>query len=477
MGQANEQPFEPFYNNLFQPYYNFDVVANWKDVLGVTNPLVSDFQSWLTSGGLSFLPPTVLEGYIFEPIIDDPINGVQIGRIKCRLEVDCKGNNWQLNNKFFEINGLGDFMECRGIIIEGNNEVWDYPQLNVFLRGLKEINFKYYSQLDSMILGVLANDNQYVENIDLSFLQFCTYGNFADIVINNMALVKGFSNFVLMPDSTANFIMNGMFGFRRFDYDLTNTDISNFVFSNSINFTPDGQRLGLEYINTSLLPNTVQALDLSNNNINIMTSGYTKFPSGLTGLTLAGNGMVNFNPECSLPNSLLSLNLISNRLYEFDLNYPLPNNLQNLYLVGNLIQSFNTTCNPSLFQLDLASNQLTKADFFDLLSPSLVLLNLSFNAFTEFVVNAPLPPLLNVLYLNNNNMSRCLLKGTIGPVNIFLYANNMSVASWTEMNTWATGITGSTPGSKQFYAYSNPGSIAASPTNATLISKGYTVYP
>lgn len=477
MGQAAEQPFEPFYNNLFQPYYNFDVVADWYGLLGIGNPTQSDFENWLT-GGLGFLPPSVLEGYICEPIINDISNGIFVGRIKCRLEIDCKGNNWRLDDYFYEINGLGDFYGCKAINIKNNNQVIDYPQLNLYFKGLKEINFKYYSQINSEIQFINFDSNIYVENIDLSFLQFCTDGNFIEFSCANNPLVSEFLNFVLMPDSTINFVMSNMYGFRRFEYDLTNTNISNFTFNNNSSFTPDGaQRLGLEYINTSLLPDTIQALDLSNNNLNVMTAGYTKFPTGLINLQLNNNAMVNFNPECQLPFTLQSLQLSSNLLYEFDIKYALPNGLSNIYLANNLIQSFNTTCNVGLFQLDLANNQLTKANFFNLLNTSLYILNLSQNAFSEFVVNAPLPTSLNVFYLNDNFISKCLLQGTTGPVNIFLYNNRMTVDSWTEMNTWATGITASAPGSKQIYAYANPGSISASPTNATLISKGYTVYP
>jgi hypothetical protein len=476
MGQASEQPFEPFYNNLFQPYYNFDVVADWRAITGATPFTQSDFESWLTSN-LSFSVIS-LGNFIYEAVIDDPSSGVHIGRVKCRLEVDCNGDTWRLTDYFFEINGLGDFRNCDTIEINQNDKIWNYPQINVFLQGLKEINFKYFSQLNSNLISVNISKNFYVENIDLSFLQFCTYGDFENLFIADAKLVKQFSNFVLMPDSTINFGMTEMDGFRRFEYDLTNTNINVFTFTDSSSFTPDGaQRLGLEYINTSLLPDTISYMYLSNNNLNVMTAGYTKFPANLLDLQLNLNGMVNFNPECKLPATLQSLQLSENLLYEFDLNYPLPTGLGNIYLTNNLIQSFNTTCNSGLFQLDLASNRLTKANFFNLLNPSLYILNLSNNAFSEFVVNAPLPPNLNVLYLNNNFISRCLFQGTTGPANIFLYANEMTVASWTEMNTWATGITGSGPGTKQLYAYSNPGSISASPTNATLISKGYNIFP
>jgi hypothetical protein len=283
MGQASENLFEPFYNNLFQPYYNFDVVADWEAVMGVgANPTQSDFENWLTSI-LNFGSLTV-QGYTYEPIIEDNASGIFVGRIKCRLLVDCRGNTWRLQNNFFEINGLGDFNNCRGIDINSNNLIYDYPQLNVYLKGLKEINFKYYSQLESNIEYTEFNDNNHVENIDLSFLQYCNAnGDFNDFNCYNSPLVKQFSNFKLFPDSIINIDIEGMYGFRRFEYDLTNcTSLTSFTFVDSYNFTPDGsQRLGLEFINTSLLPDSIITLQLSGNNITQMTAGYVKFPASM----------------------------------------------------------------------------------------------------------------------------------------------------------------------------------------------------
>ena len=355
--------------------------------------------------------------------------------------------------------------------------MWNYPQLNVFLKGLKEVNFKYYSQLDSKIETFQSTNNNYLENFDLSFLQFCNRGNFRNFTAAYNTLIKEFSNFVLMPDSTLSFNMDGMYGFRRFEYNLTNTNITSFIFRNSGTFTPDGaQRLGLEYINTSLLPDTITNLVLTNNNLKVMTTGYTKFPSSLQSIELQNNEMVNFNPECSLPPLLNTLFLSSNLLYEFDLNYPLPNSLFFINLSSNLIQRYNTQCPQGLTSLDLNNNQLTKANFFNLLNPSLNSLNLASNAFAELIADGPFPTGLFILYLNNNSISRCLFQGPNGPANIFLYANEMTVDSWTEMNTWASGLTAAGAGTKQFYAFSNPGSISGTTTETTLISKGYNVF-
>lgn len=473
MGQANEQPLEPFYNGLFQPYYNFDVVADWKTVFAISPITQADFESWLVST-LGFTV-TFIDNFIYEPIINDTVNGVVIGRIKCRLEVDCNGADWNLNDYFFEINGLGDFSDCRRLSIRDNNQVLNYPQLNVFLQGLKEVNFKYYSQKNSQAIAFSCTGNNYVENIDLSFFQFCTYGDFEEFTVSSMPLVKEFSNFILMPDSTNSFEMINMYGFRRFNYDLTNTNISTFNFSNSVNFSLEGQRLGLEYINTSILPDTIVILDLSSNNLNLMTSGYTKFPSSLQNLNLNGNGMIEFNPECSLPLGLTSLGIGNNQLYEFDLNYPLPNSLISIDLTSNLIQRYNTQCPQNLSSLYLGSNQLTKMDFAHLLNINLQALVLSGNALNTFLPTVTLPALQS-LDLQNNYITRCIPTGTNGPIVLFLNGNQMTTAAWDEMDTqWATGIT--VGSGKIFLAYTNVDSVSTSPLQATMVSKGYSVVP
>jgi Leucine-rich repeat (LRR) protein len=476
MGQSSENLFEPFYNNLFQPYYNFDVVADWGS-LGYPNPSESDFTSWLTHG-LGFVTPTVLDGYIYEPIIDDTVNGVYVGRIKCRLEVSCDGASWILSDYFFEINGLGDFSRCRGINIENNTEVFEYPQQNIFLYGLKEINFKYYSQKESNLQNFDVEGNIYVENIDLSFLQYCNVtGDFNTFNCYNSPLVKQFSNFKLFPYSTTSIDIEQMYGFRRFEYDLTNcNNLTGFYFIDSSNFTPDGfQRLGLEFINTSLLPHSLTTLGLTGNNITQMTAGYVKFPTSMQSLNISANAMVEFNPECSLPLGLTSLSASNNLFYQFDLNYPLPASLSTIDLTNNLIQRFNTQCPLYLAYLYLGNNQLTKMDFAPLLNSNLLQLVMSNNALNTFLPSVPLPA-LQALDLQNNNITSCIPKGTNGPNVFLLNGNKMTTAAWNEMNTqWATGIT--TGSGKQFYAYSNVNSVSTSPLQATMVSKGYTVTP
>jgi hypothetical protein len=473
MGQASENLFEPFYNNLFQPYYNFDVLADWKGV-GYINPPQVDFVKWLVDNqGFSV---TSIEDYIYEPLINDAVNGVYVGRIKCRLEVDCQGGVWRLNNNFFEINGLGDFYNCNTIQMLDNNTIYERPELNVFLYGLKEINFKYYSQKESNLLNFEARNNLYVENIDLSFLQYCNQGYFSNFTCYNMKLVEEFSNFVLFPDTVNTIDISEMYGFRRFEYDLTNTAITSFSFVDSFAYTPDGaQRLGLEYINTSLLPDSVIYLVLNANNIIQMTAGYTKFPSSLQQLNLYGNQMVEFNPECSLPLGLSSLSIGNNKLYEFDLNYPLPNSLISIDLTSNLIQRYNTQCPQNLQSLYLGSNQLTKMDFAHLLNNNLQALVLSGNALNTFLPTVALPALQS-LDLQNNYITRCIPTGTNGPIVFFMNGNQMTTAAWDEMNTqWATGIT--VGSGKIFLAYSNVNSVSTSPLQATMVSKGYSVAP
>jgi hypothetical protein len=472
MGQASENLFEPFYNNLFQPYYNFDVLADWNGV-GWPNPAQGDFNKWLQDD-LGFTGISI-EDYIYEPLINDSANGIYVGRIKCRLQVDCQGNSWLLNEYFFEINGLGDFYNCNGIQMLDNITVYERPELNVFLYGLKEINFKYYSQKESNLLNFEARNNLYVENIDLSFLQYCNQGYFNNFTCYNMKLVEEFSNFKFFPETVNTIDIQQMYGFRRFEYDLTNCNVlGTFYFIDSFSYTPDGaQRLGLEYINTSLLPDSVTLLILNANNIIQMTAGYTKFPSSLQQLNLYGNQMVEFNPECSLPLGLTSLSIGNNKLYEFDLNYPLPNSLISIDLTNNLIQRYNTQCPQNLQSLYLGSNQLTKMDFAHLLNNNLLVLVLSGNALNTFLPSVPLPS-LQALDLQNNYITSCIPKGTYGPNVFFMNGNQMTTAAWNEMNTqWATGIT--VGSSKQFLAFSNVNSVSTSPLQATMASKGYIV--
>jgi hypothetical protein len=473
MGQASEQPFEPFYNNLFQPYYNFDAVANWYDVYGGATVNQTNFVKWLQDT-LNFTITTI-NSYTWEPIYEDAAISLHIGRIKCRLEVDCNNRVWRLSDYFYEINGLGDFKNCDVISIRNNNDVRELPEGNVFLYGLKEINFKYYSQLESNLRNFEAQNNQFVENIDLSFLQYCNQGDFSSFTCYNMKLVKEFSNFVLFPDSILNIDISEMYGFRRFEYNLTNCNVlGGFTFVDSSSFTPDGaQRLGLEYINTSLLPDTITNLILFNNNLNVMTAGYTKFPLSMQILQLNANAMVEFNPECSLPLGLTSLGIGFNKLYEFDLNYPLPNSLISIDLTSNLIQRYNTQCPQNLQSLYLGSNQLTKMDFAHLLNNNLLALVLSGNALNTFLPTVPLPSLQS-LDLQNNYIARCIPKGTYGYNVFFMNGNQMTTAAWDEMNTqWATGIT--VGSSKQFLAFSNVNSVSTSPLQATMVSKGYIV--
>lgn len=475
MGQAAEQPFEPFYNNLFQPYYNFDVVADWKTVTGVGGNLTqTDFANWL-QGSLSFFAPSFLEGYTYEPIIEDSGNGVYVGRVKCRLLINCNGNSWFLNNNFFEINGLGDFTNCAAIYIQDNTQVIDYPQLNVFLRGLKEINFKYYSQYNSGVTQINFGNNSYVENIDLSFLQY--NNSLTNFTCNNMPLVSEFSNFILFPNTLTDFTSTEMKGFKRFEYDLTNcTNLQTFQFYNTSNYTPDGlQRLGLEYINTSLLPDSISTLILVNNNIKQMTAGYTKFPASLQTIYLQQNNMVEFNPDCQLPNSLQNLVLVQNLLYEFDLKYPLPTGLFQLGLSDNLIQRFNTQCNSSLLYIGLQQNQLTDMSFSHLLNSNLQYLVLNNNALNSYLPTIELPS-LGALYLNNNFITSFIPKGTAGPSQIVLNDNLMTTAAWDDTDAnWATLLVAGS--GKAFVATNNTNSITTSPLNATLVAKGYSVTP
>jgi hypothetical protein len=472
MGQASEQPFEPFYNNLFQPYYNFDAVANWYDVYGGATVNQNNFEKWLRDT-LNFTIITI-NSYTWEPIYEDAAKNLYIGRIKCRLEVDCQNNVWRLNDYFYEINGIGDFKRCGNISIRGNNDVREIPEGNVFLYGLKEINFKYYSQLESNLVNFEANTNNYVETINLSFLQYCNQGDFSDFSCFYMPLVEEFSNFKLFPDSVNNIYIEGMSGFRRFEYNLTNcNNLVGFYFSDSYNTTLDGQVIGLEFINTSLLPDSISTMNLGGNNIIQMTAGYVKFPASLSQLILGANQMVEFNPECSLPSGLTSLQIGNNKLYEFDLNYPLPDTLISIDLTNNLIQRYNTQCPQNLQSLYLGSNQLTQMDFADLLNNNLLALVLSGNALTTFLPTVPLPSLQS-LDLQNNYIARCIPKGTYGYNVFFMNGNQMTTAAWNEMNTqWATGIT--VGSSKQFLAFSNVNSVSTSPLQATMVSKGYIV--
>jgi hypothetical protein len=179
MGQASENLFEPFYNNLFQPYYNFDVVGIWSEVFGGGVVNQANFEKWLQD--LQGFVINEISDYLWEPIYEDAVKNLYIGRIKCRLEVNCQNGIWRLNDYFYEINGIGDFQECNTIQISNNNDVRELPEGNVFLYGLKEINFKYYSQLESNLISFYAENNQFVEKVQekSNDLEIYCVGDFA----------------------------------------------------------------------------------------------------------------------------------------------------------------------------------------------------------------------------------------------------------------------------------------------------------
>lgn len=474
MGQSAENTFEPFYNPYYQPYYNYDVVAAWGSEAGVSTPMTQgEFETYLTSKGYD-LTGTIINNYTFEQIYNSS-SGENVGRIKCRLLLNCKSNNYRFNSNFLEINGVGDFFDAPQVTINNNNLVIQDDVQQFSCRGLKKINFNYWSQYEGPGSSFYAYDNHYLEYVNLDFMVYETQRNtLTDFEMGGCYNLEKFDNFQ-MPNSLTYFSVYNMYGMKEFNYDLTNTSVTTFYCTDSYGYLNDGvTRTGIEYVNLGLLPNTVSYVGINGNNLKTMTAGYSKFPNNLNTLAANENGMVDFNPSGKLPDSINTLYIHNNELTSFDLNYELPNNLLFFNLSYNKINSF-TTYTKNVIVLYLNNNQLTSFSFDKYLNNSVNNLFINNNALNSIVSSKPIPTSLNYLGANNNYITSVLLQGTNGPSTINLQNNLMTTAAWSAMNTWATGITAAAPNSKFFYANNNINPIDPSAVYATLVAKGYQV--
>jgi Leucine-rich repeat (LRR) protein len=98
---------------------------------------------------------------------------------------------------------------------------------------------------------------------------------------------------------------------------------------------------------------------------NIISVDNITLPNSLQQLSLSGNQIITFNPSIALPNSLQYLYLNENALTSFDPSIALPSSLFVLYLYNNQIVNFNPTIAlPSgLQELGLGDNQMTTAGY------------------------------------------------------------------------------------------------------------------
>ena len=134
----------------------------------------------------------------------------------------------------------------------------------------------------------------------------------------------------------------------------------------------------------SILPSSVQNLDLSYNSITAFTP--TNLPQGLTDLYLNNNLLTGFTPTITFPL-----------------------NFNTLYLNNNLITTYNPSIPiPSIQTLNLSYNSITNFTPFQPLPISLQTLNLSYNSISTFnpwLSGNPFPYSISYLYLNDNSLN------------------------------------------------------------------------
>lgn len=347
----------------------------------------------------------------------------------------------------------------------------------------------YYNQLSDI-------------SVEFDWATMCPYLNYLDLGYN---YISKLSNPLLM--STLELRNNLLY------------DWDNYVLYTK----PNQTNIVLSFNKFTTLPNNLpypnlQFISLDSNELTSVSSDLTTYPL-LQGLRIDNNkitGELTLNASSSLynfvfnRNPITSLNVIGTYPTIDSLNFDGTNvtsisgnyatkfpSLQYIHLwdCGALI-TFNATFSSALIQISINNSGLTT---FNPVCPgvqqvfvtntSLENLNWTFPTIAgfgsfNFTNNAILKSVTtnNLFDIGVLAFGGCPLLSSVnfGTGNKFPYyidlANcGMTTASWTAMNTWATGL--STWSGRSFYAYNNVNTITGTTTATTLASKSINVYP